>query len=66
MEIARLLTESYWGTGKKKKKKIKLEPENLPIQTSCFLELNPIRKDYLTFPETAKKKKKNPSRMKGS
>ena len=34
---------------KKKKKKIKLEPENLPIQTSCFLELNPIRKDYLNF-----------------
>ena len=34
---------------RKKKKKIKLEPENLPIQTSCFLELNPIRKDYLNF-----------------
>lgn len=29
METARLLTEPYWGT-EKKKKKIKLESENLP------------------------------------
>ena len=34
---------------RKKKKKIKVEPENLPIQTSCCSELNPIRRDYLNF-----------------